>query len=63
MRRTGILFLPILRIFSVIGLAVFGLSGDGIQFAPSLPFGPIQFPLLFFRKLLIGDKLIHIVLL
>ena len=32
MRRTGILFLPILRIFSIIGLAVFGLPGDELLF-------------------------------
>ena len=34
-----ILTLPIPGFVSVIGFAVFRLSGDGIQFAPGLPFG------------------------
>ena len=45
--------LPILRPLSVVDLAVFGLPGDGVQLAPGLPSGLVEFPLLLFRKLLV----------
>jgi len=48
-----ILTLPIPGFVSVVGLAVCGLSGDGVQLAPGLPAGLVEFPLLLFRKLLV----------
>ena len=48
-----ILTLPIPGFVSVVGLAVCGLSGDGIQLAPGLPSGLVEFVLLLFRKLLV----------
>ena len=48
-----ILTLPIPGFVSVVGLAVFGLPGDGIQLAPGLPSGLVEFVLLLFRKLLV----------
>ena len=54
-----ILTFPISGIVSVVGLAVCGLPGDGIQLAPGLPFGLVDLSLLFFRKLLVGDKFLH----
>ena len=53
-RKIRKLFLPILRPLSVVGLAVFGLPGNRVQFAPGLPFGQVHLGLLFFRKLLVG---------
>ena len=49
---------PIPVFASVIGLAVFGLSGNRIQLAPSLPLGLVDL-LLFFGKPLIRDKFFH----
>ena len=37
---------PVPGLVSVIGSAVGGLAGDGVQFAPGLPPGLIDFPLL-----------------
>ena len=45
--------LPILRPLSVVGFAVFRLPGDGVQLAPGLPSGLVEFALLLFRKLLV----------
>ena len=50
---------PILRPLSVVGLAVCGLSGDGIQLAPGLPSGLINLALLFFRELFVGNEFFH----
>ena len=49
---------PIPVFASVISLALFGLSGNRIQLAPSLPFGLVDL-LLFFGKPLIRDKFFH----
>jgi hypothetical protein len=54
------LTLPIPGLVSVVGLAVFRLSGDGVQFAPGLPLCLIQLPLFLFGKLLVGNKFFHI---
>ena len=56
--RTGISF-PTLCLSSVIGLAVFGLPGDGVQFAPSLPLGQVHLALFLFGKLLVGNEFLH----
>jgi len=44
---------PIPGFVSVVGLAVCGLPGDGVQLAPGLPSGLVDSALLFFRKLLV----------
>ena len=54
-----IVTLPIPGFVSVVCLAVFGLSGDGIQLAPGLPFSQVHFALLFFRELFIGNEFLH----
>ena len=51
--------LPILRPLSVVGFAVFGLPGDGIQIAPGLPFGQVHLALFLFGKLLVGNEFLH----
>ena len=51
--------LPILRPLSVIGLAVGGLPGDGVQLAPGLPSGLIDLALFLLGKLLIGNEFLH----
>jgi len=51
--------LPILRPLSVIGLAVFGLSGDGVQFAPGLSFSQVHLALFLLGKLLVGNEFFH----
>ena len=50
---------PIPGFVSVVGFAVFGLSGDGIQLAPGLPSGVVNLPLFLLGKLLVGDKFFH----
>ena len=54
---------PILRLSSVVCLAADRLPGDGVQFTPGLPLSQIHLALLFFRKLLLGDKFLHTVFL
>ena len=54
-----IITLPIPGFVSVVGLAVFRLSGDGIQFAPGLPSGLINLSLFFLGKLLVRDEFRH----
>ena len=51
--------LPIPGFVSVVGLAVCGLPGDGVQLAPGLPFGQVQLALLFFGELLVGNEFFH----
>ena len=51
--------LPIPGFVSVIGFAVFRLSGDGIQFAPGLPSGLVDLSLFLFGKLLVGNEFFH----
>ena len=48
--------LPILRPLSVVSSAIFRLSCDGIQFAPGLPSGLVDFAFFLLGKLLIGDE-------
>ena len=54
-----ILTLPIPGFVSVIGFAVLGLSGDGIQLTPGLPLGLINLALFLFGKLLVGNEFLH----
>ena len=54
-----ILTLPIPGFVSVVGLAVCGLPGDGVQFAPGLPLCQVHLALLFFRELLVGNEFLH----
>ena len=51
--------LPVLRLLSVVSLAVCGLSGNGVQHAPGLPPGLIDLAFLFFRELLVGNEIFH----
>jgi len=51
--------LPIPGFVSVVGFAVCRLPGDGVQIAPGLPSGLVDFPLLFFRELLVGNEFFH----
>ena len=44
---------------SVVGSAVFGLAGDGVQVTPGLPFGLIQFAFFLFGQLFVGNKFLH----
>jgi hypothetical protein len=53
------LTLPIPGFVSVVGLAGFRLSGDGVQFVPGLPLCLIQLPLFLLGKLLVGNKFFH----
>jgi hypothetical protein len=53
------LTLPIPGFVSVVGLAGFRLSGDGVQFAPGLPLCLIQLPLFLLGKLLVGNEFFH----
>ena len=54
-----IVTLPIPGFVSVVGFAVLGLAGDGVQLAPSLPLGSVHFALFLFGKLLIGNEFFH----
>ena len=56
-----ILTFPIPGFVSVVCLAVCGLSGDGVQLAPGLTSGLIDFPLFLLGKLLVGNEFFHIV--
>jgi hypothetical protein len=51
--------LPIPGFVSVVGLGVLRLPGDGIQFAPGLPLGKVQFALFLLGKLFVGNKFFH----
>ena len=51
--------LPIPGFISVIGFAVFGLSGDRVQLAPGLPPGLIDLALFLLGKLLVGNEFLH----
>ena len=51
--------LPLLRPFAIVGFAVLGLAGDGVQFSPSLPLGQVHFALFLLGKLLVGDEFFH----
>ena len=54
-----IVTLPIPGFVSIVGLAVLGLTGDGVQLNPSLPLGQVHFALFLFGKLLIGYEFFH----
>ncbi len=54
-----ILTFPISGFVSVVGFAVFGLPGDGVQFAPGLPLGQVHLALFLLGKLLIGNEFLH----
>ena len=54
-----ILILPIPGFVSVVSLAVCGLSGDGIQFAPGLSPGLINLAFFLLGKLLVGNEFFH----
>ena len=54
-----ILTFPISGFVSVVGLAVFWLSGNGIQLAPGLPFGQVHLALFLLGKLLVGNEFLH----
>ena len=54
-----IVTLPIPGFVSVVCLAVFGLSGDGIQLAPGLPLGQVHLALFLLGKLLVGNEFLH----
>ena len=51
--------LPIPGFISVIGFAVFGLSGDRVQLAPGLPFSQVHLALFLLGKLLVGNEFLH----
>jgi len=51
--------LPIPGFVSVVGLAVFRLSGDGIQLTPGLPPGLMDLALFLLGKLLVGNEFLH----
>ena len=54
-----IITLPIPGFISVVGLAVFGLSGDGVQFAPGMPTRLIDLTLFLLGKFLVGNEFFH----
>ena len=54
-----ILTLPIPGFVSVVGFAVCGLSGDGIQLAPGLPLGLVDLSLFLLGKLLVRNEFFH----
>ena len=54
-----IITLPIPGFVSVVGLAVLGLPGDGVQLAPGLPTSLINFVLFLLGKLLIGNTFFY----
>ena len=51
--------LPISGFVSIVGFAVFRLSGDGVQLAPCLPLGLVDLSLLFLRELFVGNEFFH----
>ena len=51
--------LPIPGFVSVVGLAVLGLPGNGVQLAPGLPSGLSDLALLFLRELFVGNEFLH----
>ena len=51
--------LPISGFISVISSAILRLSGDGIQFAPGLSSGLVDFALFLLGKLLVGNEFFH----
>ena len=55
-----IITLPIPGLVSVVSLAVFWLSGDGIKFAPGLPSGLVDLSLFLLGKLLVGTDPGHL---
>ena len=55
--------IPVPGFVSVVGPAVLGLPGDGIQAAPGLPAGLIDLSFFLLGQFLIRDKFFHIVLL
>ena len=54
-----IITLPIPGFVSVVGLAILGLPGDGVQFAPGLPTSLINFAFFLLRELFVGDEFLH----
>ena len=54
-----IITLPIPGFASVVRLAVLGLPGDGVQFAPGLPLGQVHLALFLLGKLLVGNEFLH----
>ena len=54
-----IVTLPIPGFVSVVCLAVFGLSGDGVQLTPGLSPGLIDLALFLLGKLLVGNEFLH----
>ena len=53
------LTLPTPGFVSVVGLAVLGLSGDGVDLAPGIPPGGIDLALFLLGKLFVGDVFFH----
>ena len=51
--------LPVLRLFSVVSLAILGLPGNGIQLAPGLPLGQVHLALFLLGKLFVGNEFLH----
>ena len=54
-----IITLPIPGFVSVVSLAVFRLTGDGVQITPALLPGLIDLALFLLGKLLVGDEFLH----
>ena len=54
-----IITLPISGFVSVVGLAVCGFPGYGVQLAPGLPLYIVQLALLLFGELLVGNEFFH----
>ena len=54
-----IITLPIPGLVSIVGLAVCGLSGDGVQIIPGLPSGLVEFALFLLGKLLVRNEFFH----
>ena len=54
-----IITFPIPGLVSAVCLAVFWLSGNGVQFAPGLPSGLVDLALFFLGKLLVEDEFFH----
>jgi hypothetical protein len=54
-----IVTLPIPGFVSVVGFAVLGFAGDGVDIAPSLPLGQVHLALFLFGKLLVGNEFFH----
>ena len=54
-----ILTIPIPGFASIVGFAVLGFSGDGIDFAPGAAFEVVQLTLSLLGKLIVGNVFFH----